>query len=325
MNLAAEYLGLRLTSPLIVGASPFCDHVDDALRLQEAGAGAVVMRSLFEEQLEPPGPQAFRPEDTASLPPAFPEPADYQFQPTAYLRQLDALKSALSIPVIASLNGHHPGSWTEFAPRLEAAGADAIELNFYQVVASPSLAADQVEREMIETIGLVAGAVEIPVAAKLSPFHASVAQLAVAAELAGAAGLVLFNRFYQPDIDLTTLAVQPRLQLSDSNELLLRLRWLAILAPQLRGSLAASGGVHTWGDAAKAILTGAHAVQLVSAPLRHGAEILRIIGDGLAGWMKGHGFSRLDQFRGLLDLRHCAEPSAFERANYLRTLQSWEP
>ena len=317
MNLATRYLGLPLRSPFVVGASPLCDDAYLARQLQDAGAGAVVMRSLFEEQLTPPPLDAGG--DSGM---GFPEYADYQLSPERYLQQVELLKSQLTIPVIASLNGHQPGAWTEFSVQLENAGADAIELNFYQVVTDPAIAADQVETEMLRTVGEVAGAVRIPVAVKISPFHSSVAQLAVALELTGAAGLVLFNRFFQPDVDPDTLEVRPVLRLSEPSELLLRLRWLAILSPQVRGSLAVSGGVHSAPDVAKALLTGAHAVQLVSVLLRHGAPVLRTLLRGLEIWMQEQGFTKLDDFRGRMNLARCRDPSAFERANYIRTLQS---
>ena len=317
MNLATRYLGLPLRSPFVVGASPLCDNAHLARQLQDAGAGAVVMRSLFEEQLEPPAPNAF-----GEMAPGFPEYADYQLSPDHYLRQLELLKTQLTIPVIASLNGHQPGAWTEFAVHLQNAGADAIELNFYQVVTDPAIAADQVETEMLRTVGEVAGAVSIPVAVKLSPFHSSLAQLAIALELAGAAGTVVFNRFFQPDVDSDTLEVRPVLRLSEPSELLLRLRWLAILSPQVRGSLAVSGGVHTAADAVKALLTGAHAVQVVSVLLRHGPLVLRTLLRGLESWMEQQGFAELADFRGRLNLARCRDPSAYERANYIRTLQS---
>ena len=316
MNLATSYLGLRLHNPFVVGASPLCDNVGIARRLQDAGAAAVVMRSLFEEQFSPSRVPASAAENIAAS-------ADYQFSPERYLRQLAALKKHLHIPVIASLNGHHAGRWIDFSLELEAAGADAIELNFYQVVTDPGIAPDQVETEMLEVVGEISGSVRIPVAVKLSPYHASVTQLALALELAGAAGLVIFNRFYQPDVNVDTLDVQPQLRLSEPGELLLRLRWLAILSPHLRGSLAATGGVHSAEDAVKAFLTGAHAVQLVSVLLDRGPDFLTTLMTGLHAWMHRHGYDRIDEFRGALNLQRCADPGAFERANYLRVLQSW--
>jgi dihydroorotate dehydrogenase (fumarate) len=325
MNLATSYLGLNLANPFIIGSSPFCDSTFVARRLQDAGAAAVVMRSLFQEQIDFPvrsGPAAMFDDSDGVVP--FPEFADYQFSPTQYLQQLENLKANLAIPVIASLNGHCPGSWIDFARGLENAGADAIEVNFYRVVTTANTAADQVETEMLETVGTIAGAVSIPVAVKLSPYHTSVAQLAVALELAGAAGIVVFNRFYQPDVNTDTLTVKPLLRLSTSSELLLRLRWLAILSPQLRASLAVSGGVHNSSDVVKSLLTGANAVQVVSALLRRGPGMLRSLRSGLEDWMHEHDYTELEQFRGLLNLRQCPDPGAFERANYIRTLQSWQ-
>lgn len=323
MNLSTDYLGLRLRSPFVIGASPFCDDVHVARRLEDAGAGALVMRSLFEEQLEPP-PRMMAPnvESLSGASETFPEFVDYQLSPEQYLFQVERLKRAVSIPVIASLNGHQPDSWAGYAARLEAAGADAIELNFYRVVCDPAVAADQVETEMLETVGLIAGSVNIPVAVKLSPFHTALTQVAVALELAGAAGIVIFNRFYQPDVNVDEIEVQTLLRLSDPQELLLRLRWLAILSPQLRVSLAATGGIHDFSGAAKAILSGAHALQLVSVVLKHGIHVIPTLIAGLERWMHEHGYKTLEDFRGLLNARRYRDPSAFERANYIRTLQS---
>jgi dihydroorotate dehydrogenase (fumarate) len=320
MNLTTSYLGLTLRSPFVVGASPLCDDADTARRLEDAGAGAVVLRSLFEEQLVAPvRPAAGEGEDL----PSFPTYADYQLSPAHYLDHVAHLKQHLTIPVIASLNGHRPGgAWTDFAPRLAQAGADAIELNFYRVITNPAIAADRVETEMLEVVGEVTATVRIPVSVKLSPFHSSVAQLAVALELEGSAGLVLFNRFYQPDVDVERLEVRPLLRLSDPGELLLRLRWLAILSPLVRGSLAAGGGIHGADDVAKALLTGADAVQLVSVLLRHGPQVLVTLRRGLESWMRGHGFAVPDDFRGRLDLAHSCDAAAFERANYIHTLLS---
>lgn len=318
MNLATTYLGLSLPSPFVVGASPCCDDFTIAQRLQDAGAAAVVMRSLFEEQITAAQRAAGHPSGLAF------EMADYQLSVDEYLRQVEQLKRSLSIPVIASLNGHRMGSWVDFAAQLERAGADAIEVNFYQVVTDPAAAADQIETAMLEVVGNISGAVKIPVAAKLSPFHSAVAQLAVALELSGAAGIVLFNRFYQPDVNTADLEVQPLLRLSDPGELLLRLRWLAILSPLLRGSLSATGGIHTAAGVAKALLTGAHTVQLVSVLLKHGPHVIATLRDGLVAWMREHGYTSIDQFRGLLNHQRCRDPEAYERANYIRTLQSWK-
>jgi dihydroorotate dehydrogenase (fumarate) len=328
MNLTTSYLGLTLKNPLIVGASPFCDSITVSRQLQDAGAAAIVMRSLFEEQInaeqrallhhiETPA------ESNAEATSYFPSYAEYQLAPDQYLRRIADLKASLSIPIIASLNGCRPGGWTDYARRFEAAGADAIELNLYQIAADPTVAADEVEADMLHTVRDVAGSVSIPVAVKLSAFHTAPAQFAVALENAGAAGVVLFNRFYQPDFNLEDLEVQPQLRLSDPTELLMRLRWLAILSPHMRGSLGASGGVHVATDAIKALLAGAHAVQLVSVLLRNGPRILTTILSGLTNWLTDHGYENIEQVRGAMNLRRCPDPAEFERANYIRILQSW--
>jgi len=323
VNLTTRYLGLTLPTPFVVGASPFCDDLTMARRLQDAGASALVMRSLFAEQVthsQDPFPGlGSRPEETSE----YYDFAAYQLSPDEYLRQVERLRTSVSIPVIASLNGYRAGSWTKLAPQLEAAGAHAIELNFYHVVTAPTVPADSVESEMIELVRSISSSVLIPVSAKLSPFHSAISQLALALELAGAAGVVLFNRFYQPDIDVDDLSVQPVIRLSDPGELLLRLRWLAILSPLLRGSLGATGGVHTWSGVVKCVLAGAHAVQLVSVLLKHGPQAITTLQEGVEIWMRQHGFAELDQFRGALNHQRCSNPAAFERANYVRALQSW--
>jgi len=227
------------------------------------------------------------------------------------------------IPVVASLNGRHLGEWAVCARLLLVAGADAIELNPYQVVTQSALASDEVEIEILQILRAVTATVSIPVGVKLSPFHTALAQYATALELSGAAGLVLFNRFYQPDFDIEKLAVRPQLRLSDSSELLLRLRWLAILSPQLRGTLACSGGVHHAHDAVKAILAGAHSVQVVSALLKHGPGYLTVLLRGLEAWMSAHDYESLEEFRGALNLSETPDPSDHERAGYIRILQGW--
>ena len=325
MNLATPYLGLSLRNPVVVGASPFCDDVSVARQLQDAGAAALIMRSLFEEHLDPAGSHALARASTTEGADELTAFAPYQVFPARYLRQLGHLKSTVTIPVIASLNGRDPGGyWPEFALQLEGAGADAIELNFYRVVTDPAIAADHIETEMLRTVGNLTSTVRIPVSVKLSPFHASVAQLAVALELEGAAGISVFDRFYQPDINIDDIAAQTQLRLSDSTELLLRLRWLAILSPLLSCSLAATGGVQTSADTIKALLTGAHAVEVVSVLIRHGPSVLGTLRQGLENWMREHNFSEIDQFRGMLDLARCPDPEAFERANYIRVLHSWK-
>jgi len=328
MKLETNYLGLHLRNPLVVGASPFGDSGHVARQLQDAGAGAIVMRSLFEEQIDAEQRGLvhhleFASDSHAEASSYFPHFAEYQLTPDHYLRQIADLKGTLTIPVIASLNGCRPGGWTDYAARFEAAGADAIELNLYQLVADPERASDQVEADMLETVKCVTSSVRIPVAVKLSPFHTSPVQFALALEHAGAAGVVLFNRFYQPDFDIDELEVVPRLVLSDPHELLLRLRWLSIISPRVKGSLAATGGVHNAADIVKAILAGAHTVQLVSVLLKHGPRYLSTLLDGLRQWMIDHEYETVAEFRGAMNLRRCPDPAAFERANYQRILQSW--
>jgi dihydroorotate dehydrogenase (fumarate) len=328
MNLETTYLGLKLGNPLIVGASPFSDNIHVACQLQDAGASAIVMRSLFEEQIDAEERALLNAMDlpadcNAEATSYFPNFSDYQLSPRRYLNQIEHLRSALTIPVIASLNGCRPGGWTDYAARMEAAGASAIELNLYQLVTDPTIDANQVEAQMIETVSLVTSAVRIPVCVKLSPFHTSPTYFALELERAGAAGVVLFNRFYQPDFNIEELDVNPELKLSDPSELLMRLRWLAILSPHVRGSLAATGGVHSGDDVIKALLAGAHAVQLVSVLLRHGPRLLSTLQNSLRNWMGEHGYTSVDELRGALNLRRCPNPAAFERANYQRILQTW--
>ena len=328
MNLTTRYLGLELKNPLVVGASPFGDNAYVAQELQDAGAGAIVMRSLFEEQVDAEQRAlVHHVESSANSNPEgtsyFPSFDEYQLAPDQYLRQLAQLKSTLTIPVIASLNGCRPGGWTNYARRLESAGADAIELNLYQLVTDPALAADDVEADMLQTVRNAVEAVHIPLAVKISSFHTAPVHFAKALEDTGAAGIVVFNRFYQPDFNIEELEVQPQLKLSDSSELLLRLRWLAIISPHVRCSLASSGGVHQAEDVVKALLAGADVVQVVSALLKHGPKYLTILLGGLRHWMEEHGYTSIAEVRGAMNLRRCPNPAAFERANYQRILQSW--
>lgn len=328
MNLATDYLGLKLKNPLIVGASPYCDEVDGAQRLQDAGAAAIVMRSLFEEQIEQQSRSlsylldATPGEIVSGAREFFPSYADYPLTPNTYLDQVAALKSTVKIPVIASLNGRRPGAWTDYARKLEQAGADAIELNLYHLITDPRLSGRQVEDEMLETVRNISGSVKIPVAAKISPFHAAPAQFALELEQAGAKGVVLFNRFYQPDFDLQEMEVLPQLKLSDSSDLLMRLRWLAVISPHLKGSLSCTGGVHRAEDIIKALLAGAHTVQMVSVLLKEGPNVFTALLAGMRRWMEARGYDDINELRGALNLKRCPNPEAHERANYIKVLQS---
>ncbi|HTL30518.1 MAG TPA: dihydroorotate dehydrogenase-like protein [Tepidisphaeraceae bacterium] len=330
MDLSTNYLGLRLRSPLMPGASPMVDDLDLVKRLEDAGAGAIVMHSLFEEQINGEHLASIYhmelyADSYAEAISYFPRRSDYALGPEQYLRQIERIKSRVSIPLIGSLNGITPGGWTRYARLIQEAGADALELNTYLVATDPQEDAITVEQRLLEIVRDVARSVDIPVAVKLSPFFSSFANIAYQLDGAGVEGLVLFNRFYQPDIDIENLEVKPTLHLSDSSELLLRLRWVAILARHVSASLAITGGVHTATDAIKAIMVGADAVQIVSELLRHGPERLAVIEREVCQWMRENDYHSLRQMQGSLSLSTCPDPQAFERANYVRTLHSFRP
>jgi dihydroorotate dehydrogenase (fumarate) len=328
MNLTTSYLGLTLKNPLIVGASPFCDNPTACRALEAAGVSALVMHSLFEEQVDAEARALVRhleqgSESYAEATSYFPDYNEYHLGTQQYLKRLKRLTELLSIPVIASLNGLHLDSWVGFAQQMEDAGAAAIELNLYQLAADPAIAGDEIEANMLEIVRTVTASVDLPVAVKLSPFHTALPHFVIELLGQGASGVVLFNRFYQPDFDIKELETKPTLKLSDSSELLLRLRWLAMLSPDFTGSLSCSGGVHTVDDFVKALLAGAHSVQVVSALLKHGPEHARVLLDGLKAWMVEMEYTDIDQVRGALNLGRCPDPAAHERANYIRILQSW--
>jgi dihydroorotate dehydrogenase (fumarate) len=287
------------------------------------------MHSLFEEQLalEQQASVTFLDahEDAFSEATSFvPSTGRPRLGPDEYLEQIRALKSAVSVPVIASLNGTSRGGWLDFSCLIAEAGADALELNAYHLATDPDEPGHVVEQRIVEMLESVKFLVSIPVAVKLSPFHSALAHFARQLDRAGADGLVLFNRFYQADVDVDRLEVERHLHLSDSHELLLRLRWLAILSGRIDASLAASGGVHTAIDAIKAVMTGAHAVQVVSAILRRGPQVLDAMLREIAEWLEEHEYDSLRQMRGSMSLVHCPDPKAYERANYMHVLQSWE-
>jgi dihydroorotate dehydrogenase (fumarate) len=288
------------------------------------------MHSLFEEQivaeeLAEHVHQAATESAHVEAASYLPEPGSYLLGPDEYLEQLARIKAAVSIPVFASLNGTTPQSWIEYARLIEQAGADALEINFYFVASDPMESGEDVEQRTIEVVEAVRQTVRIPIAVKLSPFFSSLPYLAQRLEEAGADGLILFNRFYQPDIDVESLEVVPSLRLSESSELLLRLRWAAILSGRVKGSLAVSGGVHTGTDVVKAVMVGAHAVQIVSALLRRGPAYLRRLREDLARFLEGENYHSLEQMQGSMGLERCPDASALERSNYMRVLQSWRP
>jgi len=328
MDLSTTYLGLALPHPLITGASPLVDHLDLVRRLEDAGAAAITMHSLFEEQLTMEAAATWQAIDAhahshAEAVSYFPRHEDYALAPDQYLEQIRRIKATVAVPVIASLNGISGEGWTSYARQIEQAGADALELNMYLVATNPLESGGAIERRLVETATAVRASVAIPIAVKLSPYLSSLSHLAVSLDGAGVDGLVLFNRFYQPDIDIETLEVVPRLRLSDPSELLLRVRWLAILSGRVRASLAATGGVHAVEDVVKAVMAGAHAVQLVSSLLTHGPERLAVLRQGLATWMEEREYESIGQMRGSMSLARCPDPRAFERGNYMRILQTW--
>lgn len=328
MNLSTRYLGLTLPHPLIPGASPLADDLDTVRRLEDAGAAAIILRSLFEEQITREQVSAFlhsemHGESFAEALTYFPTPQSFVFGPEEYLEHLGRVKAAVKIPVIASLNGTTPDGWLDYPPLIESTGADALELNLYRLAFDPALSAQDVERESVAVVRSVRRSVRIPLAVKLSPFYSSLAHFAGQLDLAGADGLVLFNRFYQPDINPETLELNRDLHLSDSRELPLRLRWLGALSGQVKASLAVSGGVHDARDAIKAIMAGAHAVQVVSALLRNGPEYLKVLRQGMEDWMREFEWESLETMRGNMSLQRCPDPAAYERANYMMMLQGW--
>ncbi len=327
-DLGTRYLGLDLRSPLVASASPLTGTLDGLRRLEDAGAAAVVLPSLFEEQLTHEALEIDRILATGaeSFPEAlsyFPEMRDYNTGPDRYLELVARAKEALAIPVIPSLNGVTPGGWVHHATLLEEAGADAIELNVYLVATDPEVSGAEVERRYLEVVCSVRAAVRIPLAVKVGPFFSSIPAMAREMVAAGADGLVLFNRFYQPDLDLETLDVVPHLVLSGSDELRLPLRWIAILHGNVGCSLAATTGVHTAEDALKVLLAGADVAMTTSALLRHGPDHLRRVQASMAEWLDDHEYDSVAQLRGSVSRRAAADPAAYERANYLRTLASY--
>jgi dihydroorotate dehydrogenase (fumarate) len=329
MNLKTQYLGIELSSPFIVGASPLGNDIDMARRLEDSGASAIVMHSLFEEQLtsESSAITAFTEsieESNAEGLSYFPESADYSLGPEDYLNHIALLKSRLSIPVIASLNGRTPGGWVSHAKLMQEAGADAIELNIYEVPTDPNESGAEIEARLLEVVSGVREKLAIPLAVKLAPFYSSLPHLAKSIDLAGANGLVLFNRFYQPDLDIEDLNVEPKIFLSTSSELLLRLRWMAVLHGKTPLSLSLSGGVHKVHDAIKGIMAGADTLQTVSLLLRQGPQALVSLIADFTAWMTEHDYNDISEMRGCLSHRNSPDPAAFERANYLRVLQLWK-
>ncbi|MEI7958783.1 MAG: dihydroorotate dehydrogenase-like protein [Verrucomicrobiota bacterium] len=329
MNLETEYLGLKLKNPIMPGASPLVDDLATVRRLEDAGAAAIVMHSLFEEQIELERGALDR--DVASHTESFAEALTYlpnedDFDETSdqYLQLIGKIKASVSIPVIASLNGITPGGWIGHAKLIEQAGADALELNYYDIPSNPYKTGAEVEQRALDLVGAIREHITIPIAVKLSPFFSSLPNFVKQLLGAGANGVVLFNRFYQPDINIEDLDTESVLELSTPSELRLRLRWLALLSAQVETSYAATGGIHRAEDAVRAIMAGAHTVQMVSALLRNGTDHLATVLADLTQWLEEHEYDSVAQMRGTMNLKHCPDATAFERANYLRILKSWQ-
>jgi dihydroorotate dehydrogenase (fumarate) len=329
MDLSTSYLGIRLPHPLVPGASPLSDDLDTVRQLEDAGAGAIILRSLFEEQIsreqEATRDHWDRHDDAfAAAVTFFPSPDSFVLGPDEYLNHVQRVKQAVRIPVLGSLNGMTPGGWLSYARLIEQAGADALELNVYHAPTDFEMSADEVERQTIEMLRAVKDGLKIPLAVKLSPFFTAFAHFARRLDDAGADGLVLFNRYYDPDIDVRELSVLRTLQLSDSAELPLRLRGIAALAGRVKASLAVTGGVHTALDVVKSTMAGAHITQMVSALLKNGPGHLRKVRADLEAWMEENEWSSLNEMRGNLSQERIPNPQVYERANYMLMLQTWE-
>jgi dihydroorotate dehydrogenase (fumarate) len=330
-DLTSTYLGLRLSGPVIASASPLTGKVESLRQLEAAGASAVVLPSLFEEELvdEELSIHEALEQGTNSFAESldyFPDTDFYDLGPQRHVRLVEEAKRALAIPVIASVNAARSGSWQRYATMMAEAGADAIELNLYAMAADPSLGSGDVEESYLDVVREVRAAVGVPLAVKLSPYFSCLPHFAAAVVAAGVDGLVLFNRFYQPDLDLQTLDVTPTVELSRPAELRLPLRWLAILRPQLRGtSLAATSGVHSADDVVKALLVGADVACMTSAALRYGPAHFRTVLDGLVTWLQDNEYESVAQLRGSVSTAGAQDPAAFERANYVRVLSSYQP
>lgn len=327
-NLKTNYLGMQLKSPFVLGASPVSENLDQVLELEDAGASALVLHSLFEEQIVLDAAATVDRVEWASDSYAealsyFPKLEEYSAGADEYLERISRIKSRVNLPVIGSLNGRTDGGWVRYAKLIEEAGADALELNIYDLPTDPETGAAEIEQRLCEFVRAVRDSISIPLAVKLGPFYTSLPNLVQRLELQGINGVVLFNRFYQPDLNIEELTVEPRLYLSTSNDLLLRIRWLAILHGRCRVSLALSGGVHHVQDAIKGLMAGADVLQIVSLILRHGVSAFASLVSGVEAWMSEHEYSSVQEMRGSLSHKHSPDPSELERANYLRILQLW--
>ena len=327
-DLSTSYLGLSLKNPLVVSPSPLCEDLGAIRKMEDAGASAVVLHSLFEEQLtiDSQDLDRFLTSGTESFAEAlsyFPDMGQFKLGPEAYLEHIQKAKKAVKIPIIGSLNGVSTGGWVSFAKKIEQAGADALELNVYYIATDPDMSGAQVEQMYADLVRDVRASLKIPIAVKLGPYFSSMASVARRLDQAGANGLVLFNRFYQPDFDLEKLEVTPNLNLSRSEELRLRLCWVAILSGRIKADMAITGGVHTAEDVIKSMMAGAKVAMMTSALLKNGIEHLKTVREGIAAWMEKHEYASIRQMQGSMSQKSVAEPAAFVRANYMKVLRSY--
>lgn len=329
VDLTTSYLGLKLANPIVAASSPFSKKVDNAKRLEDAGVAAIVMYSLFEEQIihESRELDHFLTRSanvSAEAADYFPDMGDFNLEPDRYVDLVAQLKKTVKVPVIGSLNGVSPGGWTSYAKKIEAAGADALELNLYYLATDENLTSQQVEDNYVALVKQVKSAIRIPLAVKLSPFFSALPNVAKRLVAAGADGLVLFNRFYQPDLDLDALEVVPSLHLSTSDELRLPLRWTAILSGKTKADIALTTGVHNANDVVKGIMAGAKVTMVASEILAHGPSRIGQLVKGLSTWMTEHEYTSVKQMTGAMSQKSVAEPAAFERANYITALNTWD-
>jgi dihydroorotate dehydrogenase (fumarate) len=328
IDLTTKYLGLTLRNPLVVSANPLCESVANIRKMEDAGASAVVLHSLFEEQLSLETEHLHRyitgsQNSYAEALDYFPDMTNYNAGPDRYLDHIRLAKESVEIPIIASLNGVSDSGWIDFARKIEQAGADALELNIYDIPVDPIVSSAKLEQNYKEMVSHVCRTVTLPVTVKLHPFFTAIANVASNLDLAGARGLVLFNRFYQPDFDIVTREVVPRLELSTSQELLVRLHWTAILYGNIRADIAITGGVHSAVDVIKSMMVGARVVLLASALLRHGINFLSKINTEVQLWMEENEYGSIMEMQGSMSRVSCGEPAAFERVNYMRLLSEY--
>ena len=328
MDLSTNYMGLKLKNPLVASASPLTESIDNYKRLEEAGVAAIVNYSLFEEQIvrEIYDLQHYTTHGTDSFAESltyFPDVPEYVLGPEEYLKHLSKAKKAVGIPVIGSLNGYSDGGWVKYAKKIQEAGADALELNIYYIPTDCAMSSEQVEKRYLDILKAVKFNVTIPVAVKIGPFFSAMGNMAKRLDEAGADGLVLFNRFYQPDLDLETLTVFPNVLLSTPQAMRLPLRWIAILYGQLKASLAATSGIHSAHDVIKMLMVGADVTMLCSALLKHGIDHVKKIRRDMEEWMTEHEYESVQQMHGSMSQKSCANPQAFERANYMKALKSF--